>query len=95
MAFITDLPLIERTILRRLPPCFQLERVELGFSGPDGPLPQNFAVMVTVRRCSADPEPYGWVHGLTQEIRAGWDRDQFNLCIRELPSDYESTFESP
>lgn len=87
--FIHDLPVIEAIVRRHLPACFRLEGLDLTTTEPAAGNPALFRVTARIRRVDATPEPAGWGHELGQEVRAGWDGAEFELGIRELPSDYD------
>jgi len=82
-----DLDLLERIFRRHVPDCFAVEAFELTTVPPGNPAP--FCVRARIRRISASPAPPGWVADAIEEIRIGWDGDEFLLSVEEEASEFD------
>lgn len=74
---------VERLAKELLPRCFELRSVQLAPVGAHSPSPTPFAIVVRVVKRSDEPEPGGWAYELAQRVRQSWQRDDFQLSIRE------------
>ena len=91
MEFIGDLSIIEAVIRRHLPSCFRLDGVDVTTNTPEAGNPALFAVIARFRRVDSSPEPFGWGHNLSSEIRAGWDGTEFALRLQQIPSSWDTS----
>ena len=74
---------VERLARQLVPPCFELRSVQFAPVDPNFPSPTPFAIVVRVVKRSDQPEPGGWAYELAQRLRQSWQRDDFQILIRE------------
>ena len=91
MEFVCDLSVIEAIIRRHLPTCFRLDGVDLTTTISSSGNPALFVVVARFTRVNDSPEPAGWGHDLGREVRAGWDGEEFELRLHQLPSEFDET----
>ena len=87
MTIDSDLDLVDRIVRRSIPSCFEVLRTSL-VSAPVGN-PAPLTIEVSFQRKNSEPEPLGWAHELSSELRNGWDASDYVLSFHQRPSRFD------
>lgn len=80
--FLDALPAIEAIVRRHLPKGHYLVDVAIKPSRKSDGSPAPWEVIAYVGGRAQEPEPLGWGHALTSEIRNGWDGADFRFTMQ-------------